>query len=224
MTATRRAARDGSAGLGGIVFAACSIIGGALLPKPPAPDSSAATVHHYFAAHHDALLAGSMLAALAAVALLPFLAALRSRLAPSRIAADTAFAAGTALVGCAVLGALLQAGMAHVAARLDASAVLAGYGLERMVFYVVPPFLVLVLTAAVASAGELPGWLRGFSGVLSVITLVAAVSGLLAGSDAGTALGLVGFGLTIVWTVCTSAVLLRSPVGAPSRRPVGASA
>jgi hypothetical protein len=217
-------ARDARAGLGGIVFAVCSVVGGAVLPKPPAPDASAATVHHYFAAHHDALLAGSTLAALAAVALLPFLAALRVRLAPSPTAADSAFAAGTALVGCATLGALLQAGLAHVATRLDGSSVLVGYGLERMVFYVAPPFLVLVLTAAVASAGEMPGWLRGFSGVLSVIALVAAVSGLLAGTSAGTALGLVGFGLTIVWTVCTAAVLLRNPTAEPARRHVGALA
>jgi hypothetical protein len=208
------------AALGGFVFAVCSVVGGVAMPKPPSPRASAGTVHGYFAGHHDALLAGSTLAALAAVALLPFLAALRSRLHSSRLAADTVAAAGSALVASAVLGAVVQAGVVHVASRLDGSSLLVAYGIERAIFYIAPPFLVVALGASVALAGALPGWLRALSGLLSVVAAVAAVASVLATSSAGTAIGLAGFGLTIVWAVCASVELIRTPAAVPLREPV----
>jgi len=142
--------RTSTAALGGLGFAVISVVGGALLPKPPAPIADAPALRDYFGGHHGALVAGSLCTAIAAVALIPFLASVRSRLLNQRVLADSALAAGAALVAVGLLGALLQAAVAHMSSKLDDSSLLAAYGLERAVFYVAPPFFVVALAGAVA--------------------------------------------------------------------------
>jgi hypothetical protein len=197
--------------LGGVVFAVLSVAALATMPKPPDADASAATVRHYFAAHSGAIRAGSVLAALAALGFLALVATLRRRVDGS--AADTLFAGGAVVAAVAILGAVLQAGLASAQSRLADPGVLGAFTAERMVFYVAPAVATIIvgLSAAVAFRGALPGWLVAASGLLGLVAMVAGIATMVSESNAAGAIGLVGFILTILWSAATAVVLLREP-------------
>lgn len=195
---------------GGLGFAGLSIAALALMPPPPGGKSSAAHVRHYFATHSANIRAASALSILAALLLLCLFAALRRRLA----GADLLFAGGVITSAVAVLGGLLQSGLALGQPHLGNDGVLALFWVERTVFYVAPP---LAITAAAVGAmlafrSQLPGWLTGLSGLLAVVAAVGGITNTVSDNDAGGAIGLIGFLLTIIWAAATSIVVLRDRV------------
>jgi hypothetical protein len=209
--------------VGGLVFAACSAVAGALLPKPPDSDASAARFHAYFTDHRSAIVTVCVFSAVGALALLPFLAAVRERL--RGLAADTFYAGGVVLVALGVLGALLQSAVAQESARIEGPALLAAASLEQMVFFAGPPIAVVVVLGAVALSfrdGLLPAWLCAFAGLVAVLGAVGAVAQILSDTSPVAAIGFGGFILTVVWIAVAAVVTLRGPgqsaarVGSPA--------
>ncbi|MGN6608461.1 MAG: hypothetical protein ACTHMS_15805 [Jatrophihabitans sp.] len=193
--------------LGGAVFVLVGVGAGPLLPPPPSGHPSAAHVADYFADHHSTVVAGSTLAAVAAVALLPLLVALGRSVGGA--AGSSVRTGGGALVAIGVLGGVVQAGLAAHASDLDPSALLAAFTLERAVFYA-GPALVVAGVALAAAAGASPTWHRALSALLGVVALAGGVVQLTSTSGAATGLGFAGFLLTVVWVAATMFVLWRA--------------
>jgi hypothetical protein len=214
------------AAAGGAAFVVIGLAGGPLLPQPPSAHPGVAKVASYFSQHHGALVAGSTLAAVAALALLPLLVGLGALI--GGLAGDTVRAAGTLLVSVSFIGAVLQAGVALHARDLDPHSLPGAFAVERAIFYAGPALAValVAVSAALGGGGVLPGWHRAASAVLAVIALVAGVVQLGWDNKATTAMGFAGFLLTVVWVAATSVAVWRSdraaaPVAEPAlgRRP-----
>lgn len=206
------------AAAGGAAFVVISLATGPLLPQPPSGHPGGALVASYFAEHHSALVAGSVLAAVAAVAVLSLLVALGAL--TGGIAGRTVQAAGSVLVGVALLGAVLQAGLAAHAADLDHATLLAAFTIERAVFYT-GPALATALVALAAATGRFPAWYRALCVILGALGSVGAVTQLAWDNRTVTDIGFGGFLLTVVWVALTTVVVLRtSSASVPDRSPV----
>ena len=215
--------RGVSAAAGGLAFSVCGVAALALAPPPPMAASSAVTVRHYLALHATAIRSAAVVSALGALTLLPFLVALRRRLAGT--AGDTLFAAGILTCAVSILGSVLQAGLVNAQPRLTDSGLLAFFSVQRDVFYVGPPVLVSVMAAAAALAyrGIRPAWLVGLSALLGLTGLVGGASSFYSEGTAAGGVGLAGFLLTIGWCAASSVYLLREepvPGGSGAGRPV----
>jgi hypothetical protein len=203
---------------GGLVFAVLSIIALAVLPPPPKAAASSGTVRHYLVAHSAAIRSASAVSVVAALALLPFFAAVKRRLtSPS---GDTLFAAGILTCAVSVAGSALQAGLANAQGRLADDGLLTFYAVERIVFYVGPALTVgaVAAAAAVGYRHRLPNWLCAASAVLAAVAVLGGIASLVSESTAAGGIGLAGFVLTILWVAASSVVLLREDTAAPRAR------
>ncbi len=209
------------AALGGLVFATLSIVALAVMPPPPAGDASAATVRAYFAEHSTAIRVASVLSILGALGLLALVSLLRRRLPGT--AADVLYAGGLVTTTVAVVGGVLQAGLAQSQPRLADTGLLASFGIERMVFYAAPPLGMTAVAAAAAIAfrGVWPSWLAMGSAVLAAVALVGGILNVVTDTGAGGVVGLAGFVLTIVWAASTAVVALRRPAQTPTTASAG---
>lgn len=203
------------AAAGGATFVLISLGAGPLLPQPPSGHPSAADVATYFTRHHSAIVAGSVLAAVAAVALLPMLVALGAQ--AGGLAGRTVQASGSVLVAVAVIGAVLQVGIASHATGLDHMSLLAGFTVERAVFYS-GPALASALLALAAACGRFPSWYRALSAVLGVVAIVAGIGQLGWDNSTSSAGGFGGFLLTIAWAAATVFVVVRADAPMPPTR------
>ena len=208
---------DRTAAAGGALFVVASLAAGPLLPQPPAADASAGDVRSWFVGHHDAVVAASLLSVVGALGLLVLVAGLRRRGTP------LVSLGGGLLVTFGVLGGLLQAAVAQVAARLtDDSALTAAYAVERAVFFDGPALAALLLLGAAAPA--LPRWLGGAGLGIGVLGAVAGLTDLAQRSGSPAALGLTGFLLTVAWVAATTVTLARESGPAPARAAAPATA
>jgi hypothetical protein len=198
----------------GLVWAVLSIGAGALLPSPPGADADAATVLAYFAGNQSHVVVASAISAVAALALVPFFASLASRM-DDGWAANLARAAGSVVVTTALLGGVLQVGLAKSASSLGAStALLSAFMVDRAVFFIAPPLATSVVLAA-AFVGlrrpAAPRWVGLLAGVIALVAVAGGAAGMVSATKAVTTVGFGGFLLTIVWVGVASIALAWRP-------------
>ncbi len=203
---------DRAAAMGGIGFVVLAGIASAIAPTTLAIDSSAEEIRSKLAGHADAIGTSALLTALAMLAIGFLLAYVHGRLrsAESRNGSSlpACFAlAGTALVTIGLLGAVLQAVVAHHTGGFDDPTLLLTFRLWQMVSYNLSalPAGVMLLLAGVRTlqTGVFPRW-------LGIIAIVAGLAGLVAvsilyttGEPAPTVLDAGGFALAGVWMAAT---------------------
>ena len=209
---------DRAAAMGGIGFVVLAGVASAIAPTTLALDSSADEIRSKLAAHADALGAGALLTALAMLAIGFFLAHVHERLrsVETRNASSlpTCFAlAGTALVTIGLLGAVLQAVVAHHADGFDDPTLLLTFRLWQMVSYNLSalPAGVVMLLAGVRTlqTGVFPRWL-GVTAIVSGLAGLGAVSILYTtGEPAPQLLDGGAFALAGLWMAATGIAAVR---------------
>lgn len=203
---------DRAAALGGIGFVALAGVASAIAPTTMALDTEAADIHSKLADHADRLGASALLTALAMLALGFFLSYLHQRLRAvdpvggSSLPACFALAS-SALVTIGLVGAVLQALIAHHVDGFDDSTVLLTFRLWQFVSYNVsalPAAVVMLLFGVrVLQTSAFPRWI-GAVAIVSAIGGLVAVSVLyITGDNAPAVLDVGPFILSGLWMVAT---------------------
>jgi hypothetical protein len=114
---TAMAPRVRFGGMAGVVFVVLTIVSAAIVPGAPAADATPKAITGYYLEHHDALVASSILSAVAVVFLLVLLSAVRHALhiveGAEGFLADTVFGAGVLLAAVLVIDAVLTDALAQ---------------------------------------------------------------------------------------------------------------
>jgi len=209
---------DRTAALGGIGFVVLAGTASAIAPTTLALDSGADEIRSKLAGHADALGTGALLTALSMLAIGFFFAFVHERLRStgtptgSSLPACFALAAG-ALVTIGLLGAVVQAVVAHHTDGLDDPTLLLVFRLWQMVSYNLSalPAGVAMLLAGVRTVqtGVFPRWL-GFMAIISGLVGLVAVSILYTtGEPAPQLLDFGAFILAGLWMAATGIVAVR---------------
>lgn len=220
MNRDQRATRLGL--VSAVAAAVLYLSSGLVVAKLPDASATGAEVQRYLADHADGLATSGLLAVLATVPLLVFLATLRRRLGlAADWLADTAFGAGLVLIAVASVSIMVRLGLSLHPDELPGSTALALVDVAR--FY--PPVVtgvVLTLAATVALAslryGALPRWTGMLSGAYAVYEFVEM--GTIFGSGgafepSGTVnlIGTLGF---LVWAIAVGFAVSRPAAGGPA--------
>jgi hypothetical protein len=203
----------------GIVAMILFIVGFALPGTPPKADDPPHEITAFFTDHRGAILAGSFIAGLGAVAFLWFLGSLRSYLreAEGGLGRLSAAAFGGGIAAAAVLiasVAALSAGAFEVGGLGDDTVNRAMYDLGTFLGFAAGFGFAVLLGAASCSAarsGALPPWLYWLGSVAAAAQLLSTV-GLFAGSGffaEGGVFVVIAFLIAAVWTVAVSVVMIR---------------
>ncbi len=203
---------DRAAAMGGIGFVVLAGIASAIAPTTLALDSGAPEIRSKLAGHADALGTSALLTAFSMLAIGFFVAFVHARLKSvgtrTGSALSTCFAlAGSALVTIGLLGAVLQAVVAHHTGGFDDPTLLLTFRLWQMVSYnlsALPAGVMLVLAGVrTLQTGVFPRW-------LGVTAIVAGLAGLVAvsilyttGEPAPTVIDAGGFALAGLWMAAT---------------------
>lgn len=211
---------DRAAALGGVAFVVLAGSASVIAPTTLAVDSTADQIRDKLAGHADALGTGALLTALAMLALGFFLSYVHGRLQsvePAGSSLPASFAlAGTALVTIGLVGAVLQALVAHHVAGFDDPTLLLTFRLWQMVSYNLSalPAAVVMLLAGVRTlqTGVFPRWL-GVAAIAAALGGLGAVSILyVTGERAPTLLDTGAFALAGLWMAATGIVAAVRPV------------
>lgn len=214
---------DKGAALAGLGFVLLAGVASAIAPTTLKLDLSAAEVRSKLSGDAGALAAGALLTALAMLALGLFIGYVYRRLRASDpgngSSLPTGFAlAGTVLVTIGLLGAALQALVAHHAADLDDSALLLAFRLWQFVSYNISalPVLVVMGIAGVRTlqAGVFPRWTGAIAVVSAVAGAIASSVLWTTGEPAPTWLDTGAFALSSLWIATVSIAAVVRPVGA----------
>ena len=202
---------DRAAAMGGVGFVVLAGTASAIAPTTLALDSGAAEIRSKIAGHADALGTSALLTALAMLAFGFLLAYVHGRLRSAETrngsSLPACFAlAGTALVTIGLLGAVLQAVVAHHTGGFDDPTLLLAFRLWQMVSNLSAlPAGVMLLLAGVRTlqTGVFPRW-------LGVTAIVAGLAGLVVvsilyttGEPAPKVLDAGGFALAGLWMAAT---------------------
>lgn len=203
---------DRAAAMGGVGFVVLAGTASAIAPTTLALDSGAAEIRSKLAGHADAIGTSALLTALAMLAIGFFVAFVHGRLKSvetrTSSALSTGFAlAGTALFTIGLLGAVLQAVVAHHTGGFDDPTLLLTFRLWQMVSYNLSalPAGVMLLLAGVRTlqTGVFPRWL-GVTAIVAGLAGLAAVSILYTtGEPAPTVIDAGGFALAALWMAAT---------------------
>lgn len=209
-----------TAAMGGIGFVVLAGTASAIAPTTLALDSGAEEIRSKLADHAGALGTGALLTAVAMLAFGFFLAHVHERLrsveTPNASSLPACFAlAGTALVTIGLLGAVLQAVVAHHTAGLDDPTLLLTFRLWQMVSYNLSalPAGVVMLLAGVRTlqTGVFPRWL-GVTAIVSGVAGLGALSILYTtGEPAPQVLDIGAFALAGLWMAATGIVAAVRP-------------
>lgn len=207
---------DRAAALGGIGFAVLAGVASAIAPTTMKLDIGATELRSKLAGHADGIGTGALLTAIGTISFGCFLAYVHRRLETVERSGSTLGScfviAGTALVTIGLIGAALQALVAHHAAGLDDSTLLLAFRLWQVVSYELSaiPAAVVMLAVGVRSwqTGVFPRWLGALAIVAAVAGVVAVGTLYATGDNAPAVIDAGGFLLATVWMVATGIVSL----------------
>jgi hypothetical protein len=218
---------DRAAALGGAGFVALAAAASAIAPTNMELDTDVAEVRRKISEHADRLGTGALLTALAMVSLGFFLGYLHKRLRASEpeeaSSVPACFSvAAAALVTIGMVGAVLQALVAHHVDGFDDSTVLLAFRLWQLVSYDVLAFpaavVMLLVGVRTVQTAMFPRWIGVVAIVSAILGVVTTAKLWVTGDPVPTALDSGGFVLALVWMVATGiAALVRPP--APLPRP-----
>lgn len=211
---------DRAAALGGVGFVALAGVASAIAPTTMALDTDVAEIRSKVAEHADRLGASALLTGLAMLALGLFLGYLHRRLRAveprdcSSVPACFALAASS-LVTIGLVGAVLQALVAHHLDGFDDSTVLLTFRLWQFVSYnlsALPAAVVMLLVGVrVVQTGMFPRW-TGVVAIVSAFGGLGAVSVLyITGDNAPVMLDAGPFVLAGLWMVATGIAAIVRP-------------
>lgn len=203
----------------GIAFVVVTAISLVIAPTPPDPGAAPDTVASYYTDNGDKLRLQSYVLGIGGVFFLWFLGTLRAFLRGAegengRLSA-TAFGAGIATFAAIGTGAGITATLAHrVAEQADPGVTSAMHDLAAMSFAGASFSTAAFFTAVALVSGRtkaLPAWLGWFAWLLLPLSLIGAAAVFLdSGPFApGGVFGYVGFGLTLLWFLGASVVLMQ---------------
>ena len=217
---------DRGAALGGIAYFLLVGAAASIAPTTLELDLNASDVRRELAGHANALGASAVLTALAMLALGCFIAAVSQRLKSSDPDGGSSLPicftlAGAAVIIIGLLGASLQAIVAHHGADLDDASLVMSFRLWQVVSYnlsALPAGVMLLLAGGrTLRTAVFPKWL-GVVAILGAVGGMAAVSSLYITGNPVPVLDIGGFALANLWIVAASVAAVIRPVPAP--RPV----
>lgn len=213
---------DRAAALGGVTYFVLVGAAVSIAPTTLDLDLGSADIRSELAGNANALGTGAVLTALAMLALGCFLPAVGHRLRHTDpeggSSLPTAFVlAGGAAIVIGLLGASLQATVAHHGTDLDDTSLVLLFRLWQVVSYnlsALPVGVMLVLVAGrTFRSGVFPKWL-GVVAILGAVVSIAAVSTHYITGDPAAGLDAGGFALVNLWVVATSVVAVVRPIPA----------
>lgn len=195
----------------GLAFTALAVASAAVVPAPPETDAATSKIREYLGEHHDALGVSTALMALAALAIMAFLAYVYRQLRGDERHRDSLLPVGflvasaavsTTVISSVILEAVL---VQHVASIPHDDTVKGFYALWDLAFHTAPAMAMaaalLFASAASAKSHTFPRWLTGVAVLASALVLVDVVEDLTSSGTNLGPLGLLGFGLVNVWIV-----------------------
>jgi membrane-associated HD superfamily phosphohydrolase len=214
-----RYARYGAAT--GMIFVGLVILGFIVQPKPPDADASAAEVLQYVSDHQNALHIVQLIFALAGIAFLWFLGALRSALAAAEGGenrlATTAYGAGLVAIAAQIVSfGLVAAAALHPVANgpavthalVDASLLVPAVAIPAVLVFFVANGISILRSAT------LPAWL-GWLAILAAVFNALGMGAVFTDNGVFASDGVLGFFLGfvsfLIWIFATSLALFRGP-------------
>lgn len=205
---------DAATGLGFVVLMTVAL---ALPGQPPKADDPLEKVTAILIGHRTAFLASGYIAGLAAMAYLWFLGSVSAYLRPAEQdgATGAVWAAGVFAIALLLLGMAMFSGVAFVAARLGAPALVRAFtdtgntAIETSKFGFA--LFLLAVSRAGATGGQLPRWLTRL-GFLAVPVIVLSAVSLFVDRGPfqfGGAIDVGGAIPALVWIVALSVVMMR---------------
>jgi hypothetical protein len=216
----------GLAGLGALVL---SIIAGILLARAPRITESADTIAGYLLAARGVVLTAVLLYTAAIALFLWFGATLATafRLADDRSDAPAVVLAGFALTatigffGAAVFGGVVFAMTSRPALLVFAVAPYTAVTVAATIAGMALAVPLTATTVAIARTEVFPQWAAWFSGIVAVITVIGAITVLSSGGALAPGAALTTYipgGLTALWLLAMSGLLVREHLPAITER------